>query len=167
MHNPGASRRGNVKVCLAVESLFRWRSQRRFRDRSRRGCLTFPGAKRRSRSRTMESSRSRSARWRDPFAIPGNGSPRCRKYAVRIAARPGTAVRSRDTNICAFAMRSARAAVLPPGAKEIVMAKGQMRSNKEKKKPKADKNIKKGGAAPSPFSSGKTPAGQSPNSKKN
>ena len=32
------------------------------------------------------------------------------------------------------------------------MAKGQMRSNKEKKKPKADKNLKKGGAAPSPFS---------------
>jgi|GraSoiStandDraft_45_1057281.scaffolds.fasta_scaffold129643_2 hypothetical protein len=46
------------------------------------------------------------------------------------------------------------------------MAKGQMRSNKEKKKPKADKNIKKGGATPSPFSSGKTPAGQAPNSKK-
>ena len=45
------------------------------------------------------------------------------------------------------------------------MAKGQMRSNKEKKKPKADKNIKKGGAAPSPFA-GKTPGGQSPNSKK-
>ena len=36
------------------------------------------------------------------------------------------------------------------------MAKGQMRSNKEKKKPKADKNLKKGGAAPSPFASGKT-----------
>jgi hypothetical protein len=51
--------------------------------------------------------------------------------------------------------------------KEIAMAKGQMRSNKEKKKPKADKNLKKGGAAPSPFASGKTPAGQSPNSKKN
>jgi hypothetical protein len=51
---------------------------------------------------------------------------------------------------------------------EIVMAKGQMRSNKEKKKPKADKNLKKGGAAPvNPFASGKTPAGQSPNSKKN
>ena len=49
-----------------------------------------------------------------------------------------------------------------------VMAKGQMRSNKEKKKPKADKNLKKGGAAPvNPFASGKTPAGQSPNSKKN
>ncbi|HEX4409584.1 MAG TPA: hypothetical protein VH206_12505 [Xanthobacteraceae bacterium] len=31
------------------------------------------------------------------------------------------------------------------------MAKGQARSNKEKKKPKQDKNIKKGGAAPSPF----------------
>jgi hypothetical protein len=54
-----------------------------------------------------------------------------------------------------------------PGAKEMVMAKGQMRSNKEKKKPKADKNLKKGGAAPSPFAAGKTPAGQSPNSKKN
>ncbi|MGC1780189.1 MAG: hypothetical protein WBB34_19815 [Xanthobacteraceae bacterium] len=31
------------------------------------------------------------------------------------------------------------------------MAKGQMRGNKEKKKPKQDKNKKKGGAAPSPF----------------
>jgi hypothetical protein len=48
------------------------------------------------------------------------------------------------------------------------MAKGQMRSNKEKKKPKADKNLKKGGNAPvNPFAAGKTPAGQSPNSKKN
>jgi len=48
-----------------------------------------------------------------------------------------------------------------------IMAKGQMRSNKEKKKPKADKNLKKGGAAPvNPFASGKTPAGQSPNSNK-
>jgi hypothetical protein len=55
-----------------------------------------------------------------------------------------------------------------PGAREIVMAKGQMRSNKEKKKPKADKNLKKSGAAPvNPFAAGKTPAGQSPNSKKN
>ena len=45
------------------------------------------------------------------------------------------------------------------------MAKGQMRSNKEKKKPKADKNLKKGGAAPSPFAAGKTPSGQSPNKK--
>jgi hypothetical protein len=51
-------------------------------------------------------------------------------------------------------------------AREVVMAKGQMRSNKEKKKPKADKNLKKGGAAPSPFASGKPAAGQSPNSKK-
>ena len=48
------------------------------------------------------------------------------------------------------------------------MAKGQMRSNKEKKKPKADKNLKKGSAAAvNPFAAGKTPAGQSPNSKKN
>jgi len=35
------------------------------------------------------------------------------------------------------------------------MAKGQMRSNKEKKKPKAEHNKKKkGGAAPSPFAAG-------------
>jgi hypothetical protein len=59
----------------------------------------------------------------------------------------------------------AGANIFQPGAREIAMAKGQMRSNKEKKKPKADKNLKKGGAAPSPFSSGKTPAGQSPNKK--
>jgi hypothetical protein len=45
------------------------------------------------------------------------------------------------------------------------MAKGQMRSNKEKKKPKQDKNLKKGGAAPSPFASGKPPAGQNPGKK--
>jgi hypothetical protein len=56
--------------------------------------------------------------------------------------------------------------IFQPGAGEFAMAKGQMRSNKEKKKPKAAKNIKKGGATPSPFSSGKTPAGQSPNNKK-
>ena len=52
------------------------------------------------------------------------------------------------------------------------MAKGQMRSNKEKKKPKADKNLKKGGATPSPFSSGfssgkvQMQAGQNPSGKK-
>jgi hypothetical protein len=48
----------------------------------------------------------------------------------------------------------------------MVMAKGQMRSNKEKKKPKSDKNLKKGGAAPSPFSSGKAAAGQGAGSRK-
>jgi hypothetical protein len=53
-----------------------------------------------------------------------------------------------------------------PGAREIVMAKGQMRSNKEKKKPKADKNIKKGGATPSPFASSKPQPGQNPYGKK-
>ncbi|HET8919912.1 MAG TPA: hypothetical protein VFN27_09555 [Xanthobacteraceae bacterium] len=31
------------------------------------------------------------------------------------------------------------------------MAKGQLRSNREKKKPKQDKNKKKGAEAPSPF----------------
>jgi hypothetical protein len=34
---------------------------------------------------------------------------------------------------------------------EVTMAKGQMRSNREKKKPKQDKNKKKGAEAPSPF----------------
>jgi hypothetical protein len=34
---------------------------------------------------------------------------------------------------------------------EDVMAKGQMRSNKEKKKPKQDKNKQKGAPTPSPF----------------
>jgi hypothetical protein len=58
------------------------------------------------------------------------------------------------------------APIVQPGAKgEFAMAKGQMRSNKEKKKPKADKNLKKGGATPSPFASGKTPAGQNPGKK--
>jgi hypothetical protein len=50
---------------------------------------------------------------------------------------------------------SARATSLNRAPGSNVMAKGQMRSNKEKKKPKADKNLKKGGATPSPFSSGK------------
>jgi hypothetical protein len=71
------------------------------------------------------------------------------------------------TNAGAFAIVCAAPHRFQPGARENVMAKGQMRSNKEKKKPKADKNLKKGGAAPSPFASGKPPAGQSPNSKKN
>jgi hypothetical protein len=61
-----------------------------------------------------------------------------------------------------------RAESFQPSAREIAMAKGQMRSNKEKKKPKADKNLKKGGMAPAnPFATGKTPAGQAPNTKKN
>jgi hypothetical protein len=34
---------------------------------------------------------------------------------------------------------------------EVAMAKGQMRSNKEKKKPKQDKNKKKRGEASPPF----------------
>jgi hypothetical protein len=36
------------------------------------------------------------------------------------------------------------------------MAKGQMRSNKEKKKPKADKNKKKDAAPVSPFAAGQS-----------
>jgi hypothetical protein len=39
----------------------------------------------------------------------------------------------------------------PIESPEVAMAKGQMRSNREKKKPKQDKNKKKGAEAPSPF----------------
>jgi hypothetical protein len=39
----------------------------------------------------------------------------------------------------------------PIESPEVAMAKGQMRSNSEKKKPKQDKNKKKGAEAPSPF----------------
>ena len=45
------------------------------------------------------------------------------------------------------------------------MANGQMRSNKDKKKTTADKNLKKGGAAPSTSASGQPAAGQAPNKK--
>jgi hypothetical protein len=50
----------------------------------------------------------------------------------------------------------------------MVMAKGQMRSNKEKKKPKQDKNKKKGGPIPSPFAAGQNPGqpGANPYGKK-
>jgi hypothetical protein len=69
------------------------------------------------------------------------------------------------SRIC-YCCRRAKIFNRAPGSK--LMAKGQMRSNKEKKKPKADKNLKKGGNTPvNPFAAGKTPAGQSPNSKKN
>ena len=50
------------------------------------------------------------------------------------------------------------------------MAKGQMRSNKEKKKPKAPHNLKKkgGSPSPSPFAAGQvqSPPGQYPIGKK-
>jgi hypothetical protein len=73
-----------------------------------------------------------------------------------VSARPP------HTNSFGFGIVAPRH-IFQPGAKgEFAMAKGQMRSNKEKKKPKADKNAKKGGAAPSPFASGKPAAGQSP-----
>jgi hypothetical protein len=47
------------------------------------------------------------------------------------------------------------------------MAKGQMRSNKEKKKPKAEWNKKKKGGPPSsPFAVGQSQPGQNPFAKK-
>jgi hypothetical protein len=81
---------------------------------------------------------------------------------------PGAAVSRRlHTTITGFAIVVARHFLSTGRQGRNVMAKGQMRSNKEKKKPKADKNLKKGGAAPvNPFAAGKTLAGQSPNSKK-
>jgi hypothetical protein len=50
-------------------------------------------------------------------------------------------------------------AALAQGAKERVMAKGQMRANKEKKKPKADwnKDKKKGGREPPRYMTGGQP----------
>lgn len=45
------------------------------------------------------------------------------------------------------------------------MAKGQMRSNREKKKPKADKNKKKAAPAASPFTSAR-PDGKNNGGKK-
>ncbi len=49
------------------------------------------------------------------------------------------------------------------------MAKGQMRSNKEKKKPKQEKNKKTGAAAPSPFAGmhSQSKPGAKPYEKKN
>jgi hypothetical protein len=102
------------------------------------------------------------------YGLQGRGQVRPGRFAGRGARNKSIVSRFPQpplTNIGGFAIVGWRRA-FQPGAKEIVMAKGQMRSNKEKKKPKADKNLKKGGATPSPFSSGKTPAGQSPNSKK-
>jgi hypothetical protein len=51
---------------------------------------------------------------------------------------------------------------------ETAMAKGQMRSNKEKKKPKQDKNKKKGADTPSgsPFAAGQGQPGYNPYGKK-
>ncbi len=45
------------------------------------------------------------------------------------------------------------------------MAKGQLRSNREKKKPKQDKNLKKGGAAPAPSFATAPKVGQPPRKK--
>jgi hypothetical protein len=51
--------------------------------------------------------------------------------------------------------------------RELAMAKGQMKSNKEKKKPKAEWNKKKKGGSVSPSSAvGQLQSGQSPFTKK-
>jgi hypothetical protein len=58
----------------------------------------------------------------------------------------------------------------PINPQEDVMAKGQMRSNKEKKKPKAEHNKKKGGAPVPSFGSGpgqSKPGQSNPFAKKN
>jgi hypothetical protein len=47
------------------------------------------------------------------------------------------------------------------------MAKGQMRSNREKKKPKADKSKKKDEAPASPFASSRVPGKSGYAAKKN
>src|SRR5947199_10399372 len=86
-------------------------------------------------------------------------APLRNSYALRCVRGTANLTKPRG-----FAILAARQSIQPGAEGEFVMAKGQMRSNKEKKKPKADKNLKKGGAAPSPFSSGK-PANPYPNKK--
>jgi hypothetical protein len=55
----------------------------------------------------------------------------------------------------------------PGELQEDIMAKGQMRSTKEKKKPKAEwTKKKKGGPAPSPFALGQSQAKTDPYAKK-
>jgi hypothetical protein len=68
-------------------------------------------------------------------------------------------------------MTNRRQVITLESLKEVAMAKGQMRSNKEKKKPKAEhnKNKKKGGLAPpaSPFAAqGQAKPGANPYGKK-
>ena len=102
------------------------------------------------------------------YGLRRGGQVRRRRYARRDRRNKSTALRFPaaciQTPAPLLVWRRAESFNRAPG--EMVMAKGQMRSNKEKKKPKADKNLKKGGAAPvNPFAAGKTPAGQSPNKK--
>ena len=85
-----------------------------------------------------------------------------------------TAVKPAVTAAAACNRRGVALESLPPltgseAIKEDAMAKGQMRSNKEKKKPKADHNKKKKGGAPtSPFAVGQGSGqpGQNPFGKK-
>jgi hypothetical protein len=68
-----------------------------------------------------------------------------------------------------FAVAPLKKAAELPGQKiqEDIMAKGQMRSTKEKKKPKAEWNKKKkGGPAPSPFALGQGQSKTDPYAKK-
>src|SRR6266849_6908066 len=108
----------------------------------------------------------------EPVIGLAEGETRWRGMTARCAGhygKPGGAgFRPPALQTPAHLLFSPRATSLNRAPGRTVMAKGQMRSNKEKKKPKADKNLKKGGAAPSPFSSGKVQmqAGQNPTGKK-
>jgi hypothetical protein len=57
----------------------------------------------------------------------------------------------RQTNCCELLC------VIASKQQEVDVAKGQMRSNREKKKPKADKSKKKDEAPVSPFASARAP----------
>jgi hypothetical protein len=94
-------------------------------------------------------------------AFSGDALHRLRGTMPRLAASVQSATyKLTETCYRAFAPNPST------GRREFAMAKGQMKSNKEKKKPKADKNLKKGGVANvNPFASSKTPAGSAPNKK--
>jgi hypothetical protein len=128
-------------------------------------------------SRSPDDALAKSGAHPHPFPDCATGSALMRRPvgSIRATMLPGAAA-SGDTlvtgpahlhtNAAGFAMARLAPTSFNRAPGEMVMAKGQMRSNKEKKKPKADKNLKKGGAAPvNPFAAGKTPAGQSPNKK--
>jgi len=89
--------------------------------------------------------------------------PRSTRVADEYKRRGGPVASKRPAAALVF-VRDSRGA--GQSQRRIVMAKGQMRSNKEKKKPKQDKNKKGKGVAPSPFTAGQGQPGQNPYGKK-
>jgi hypothetical protein len=88
-------------------------------------------------------------------------------HSTSVSARPEDSHRS--GNPISIEIKLAIIKVFAGRTRELVMAKGQMKSNKEKKKPKAEWNKKKkGGSAPSssPVGQLQSAPGQNPFAKK-